>query len=162
MKSVKAVQAGMPFTCQLGFDTPRGLSKGFFVQYFGLNRTAGNAGCPKVSGIVSNVIKSDNEFKILLMFGCLRSFWQETDDKELIAQITWAESEGVELENVYVTFTFDNEDGEDWANYTAEISGSDYNPPADTRLLKVTVGFGRGDTGIENEEYIWQYSLNLQ
>lgn len=162
MKSVKAVQAGMPFVCQLGIDTPYSLSVNFFLQYFGLYRTEGPNSCPRVTGIISRAIKSDNEFKLLLMFGCLRSFWQETDSKELIAEFIWAESEGVELDNRYLTFTFDNEDGEDWGNYTTELSGSDFDVPSDARLLMINIGFGRGDTGIENNEYLWQYFLNFQ
>lgn len=96
------------------------------------------------------------------MFGCLRSFWQETDDKELVAQLTWLTAQGTELENFYSTFTFDNEDGEDWANYTVEFSGSDINPPVDNYALRISVGFGRGDLGIENGQYLWEYYLPLQ
>ena len=162
MKSVKAVQAGMPFVCQLGVDTPYSLTTGFFLQYFGLNRTQGPNNSPRVNGIISRAIKSDNEFKLLLMFGCLRSYWQETDPTELIAEFIWAERAGVELDNRYLTFTFDNEDGEDWYNYSTELSGSDFNVPSDANLLMINIGFGRGDTGIENNNYIWQYYLPFQ
>lgn len=162
MKSVKAVQAGMPFVCQLGFDTPYSLSQGFFIQYFGLNRTAGTNGCPQVTGIISRAIKSDNDFKLVLMFGCLRSFWKETDDDELIAELRWTDSTGYEVGKTYLNFTFDNEDGEDWGNYTAKFSGSDLVVPSDASRLRASVGFGRGDVGIEDNNYIWQYYLPFQ
>lgn len=153
----------MPFVCQLGCDTPYQLTNGFFLQFFGLYRTSGTDGCPRVTGIISKSLRTKSEeYKLLLMFGCLRSFWQETDDKELVAQLTWMTSQGTELENFYTTFTFDNEDGEDWANYTVEFSGSDINPPVDNYALRISVGFGRGDLGIENGQYLWEYYLPLQ
>lgn len=96
------------------------------------------------------------------MFGCLRSFWKETDDKELIAELRWTDNTGYEVGKTYLNFTFDNEDGEEWANYTAEFSGSDLVVPSDAYRLRVSVGFGRGDVGIEDNNYIWQYYLSFQ
>lgn len=162
MKSVKAVQDGMPFVCQLGFDAPANLSQGLFIQYFGLTCTGGTNGCPLINGIIARIIKSNNDFKLIPMFGCLRSFWKETDDKELIAELKWTDNAEYEVGKTYLNFTFDNEDGEEWANYIAEFSGADLVVPSDAYRLRVGVGFGRGDVGIEANDYIWQYYLSFQ
>lgn len=87
----------MPFVCQLGFDAPANLSQGLFIQYFGLTRTGGTNGCPLINGIIARIIKSNNDFKLIPMFGCLRSFWKETDDKELIAELRWTDNTGYEV-----------------------------------------------------------------
>lgn len=162
LKSVNAVQQGIPFLCNVGWETPYNVAN-FYVQYQAVYRTLGPGNCPRISGVVARVIKSDNEFKIIILVGASTAFYDETTmQKSLVAEFIWAESDGVELDNKYLEFTFDNEDGEDWKNYTCEFSGSDYNPPSDTRLLLINIGFGRGDTGIENNEYLMQYYLNLQ
>ena len=70
----------------------------------------------------------------------------------------------VELSSFYTTFTYEDDDGLDWSNYIVaktleELDYSSYTN--DAKYLYVQVGFGRGDTGIENEQILMEYRLAI-
>lgn len=161
MKSVKAVQAGIPFVCQLGIKSINGKTCGLEIQAFNRNGSDGNPRYTCAS--FKNMLSEPESYAFIPMFGALTSVFNDISS-ELIANFIWMSNTGVEISSEYTTLTFDNEDGEDWKNYLQEIWVDNTNCPSPsagaTRLL-IQIGEGRGDTGIENNKIFIEYYIVL-
>jgi len=152
VKSVKAVQDGIPFATALGLTCNS--SQKSMIDIAGFRRVSSYNNAPMFFGnVTKNIYMSPSSFLFSILVGGLVSWYDETQDDELIAEFTWTTNTGAEIESNYATFTFDNEDGEDWKNYTCTPSMSEITPGADNNPATVTIkiGHGRGDTGLDED-----------
>lgn len=102
------------------------------------------------------------DFLLVLLFGASTSFYDETQ-AEMIAELKWTDGSGNYIgPSFYQNVTFDNEEqGGAWKNYTAQFPVTDATPPTNARFMELLLGFGRGDTGIDDDGYIWRYRFQL-
>lgn len=159
LKSVKAVQNGIPFVTSIGL-TCNTTAKSL-LEINGFSRNVN--GIPRFNGTVgSNILLNPSNFWTILVGG-LVSWYDETKDDELIAEFSWYTNTEEFIESNYNTLTFDNEDGEDWKNYVLSISGVEVNPTygGSVNLLLIKLGQGRGDTGLYEGTEFMTYRLVL-
>ena len=161
LKSVKAVQAEIPFVVQLGIDV---LSNNRYLTYILYSLTRGDATTPPtINGRIagSGINKYPEDFAFRPMAGALTSFFDETSE-DLIVDFQWMNGSGVVLSSWYTTLVFDNEDGKDWKNYTAGITVDNTMPDSNAVKLMIRIGKGRGDTGIEEDQIWMRYHFILR
>ena len=158
LKSVKAVQDGMPFIVQMGMGCTGG--KNLQIREFGL--TGRNSSFPPViqGRLLGGVNKTPANYTFFPSVGALVSFFTDTSD-DLIIDFQWMNGSGTVLSSWYTTIPFDNEDGEDWRNYAEEIEASNTSPDSDATRLEIRIGVGRGDIGIDENQVWVRYHFDL-
>lgn len=132
------------------------------IDMTGFNRNVD--GQAMYSGNVSmNANLNPTSFYWSILVGGLVSWYDETQDDELIAKFSWYSSTGQLMSDGYTALVFDSEDGEDWKNYIINPSSSEMNAPANSqvRTLKIELGKGRGDTGLYEGTVFMTYRLSL-
>lgn len=160
LKSVKAVQNGIPFVTSIGL-TCNTTAKSL-LEINGFSRDVN--GIPRFNGMVgSNILLNPSNFFWTILVGGLVSWYDETKDDELIAEFSWYTNTGEFIESNYNTMTFDNEDGEDWKNYVLSMSGVEVNPNygGAVNSLLIKLGQGRGDIGLYEGTEFMAYRLVL-
>lgn len=132
------------------------------IDMTGFNRNVD--GQAMYSGNVSmNANLNPTSFYWSILVGGLVSWYDETQDDELIAKFSWYSSTGQLMSDGYTALVFDSEDGEDWKNYIINPSSSEMNAPANSqvRTLKIELGKGRGDIGLYEGTVFMTYRLSL-
>lgn len=143
--------------------TPNASFTGANIDFVGFNPQGVTISCPLVTGHVMAAIKREPQnFSFLLLFGASVSFYDE-NQTEMVAELKWTDGSGNYVgPSFYQTVAFKNdEQGGAWKNYTALFTASDATPPTSARYMEILLGFGRGDTGIDEDGYIWRYRLQL-
>lgn len=160
LKSVKAVQDGIPFVTAIGLTCNTSVKS--MIDMTGFNRNVD--GQAMYSGNVSmNANLNPTSFYWSILVGGLVSWYDETQDDELIAKFSWYSSTGQLMSDGYTALVFDSEDREDWKNYIINPSSSEMNAPANSqvRTLKIELGKGRGDIGLYEGTVFMTYRLSL-
>lgn len=162
-KEVTISQNGIPYIVHLGFRSNNVTADGDMTSF---ERLGGPtiAPHPVMRGTVFRPWIANSSAMITALFGCLNSLNDPVTGQEIILQVALMKSAGVELSSFYTTFTYKDDDGLDWSNYVVsksleELDYSSYTN--DAGYLYVQVGFGRGDTGIENEQILMEYRLAI-
>lgn len=152
----------------MAFVTALGLtcnaSQKSLIDIAGFNRTSAVENAPMYFGnVTANANFSPTDFRWSVLVGGLVSWYDETQDDELIVEFSWYSNTGQLMSTGYTAFTFDNEDGEDWKNYVANPSSSEMNAPASGQVASLTIklGKGRGDTGLYEGTVFMAYRLKL-
>lgn len=160
LKSVKAVQNGIPFVTYIGLACNTAAKSLLEINSFSRDVN----GIPRFNGTVGrNILLNPSNFFWTILVGGLVSWYDETQDDELIAEFSWYTNTGAFIESNYNTLTFDNEDGEDWKNYVLSMSGTEVNPNygGTVNSLLIKLGQGRGDTGLYEGTEFMSYRLVL-
>lgn len=162
-KEVTISQNGIPYIVHLGFRSNNVTADGDMSSFQRLGG-APIAPHPVMLGTVFRPWVANSSAMITALFGCLNSFNHPTTGEDIILQVALMASDEVELSSFYTTFTYEDDDGLDWSNYIVaktleELDYSSYTN--DAKYLYVQVGFGRRDTGIENEQILMEYRLAI-
>lgn len=165
-KEVTILQNGIPYIVQVGISVSSTSIGDNHIVLSSFERTnaANGKPRPRVRGTITRSILNDDKHIITVLFGCLNSFWNISDENDLIVNFAYYQSSGVELEGTQSVFTPDSDDGLDWTNYICDFVIGDsmgLSPHPDTKYLMITIGLGRGDIGIDDDKILMQYWLLL-
>lgn len=165
-KEVTISQNGIPYIVQVGVSvSSTSIGDNHIIpEFFERTNAASGIPRPRVKGTITKGILNDDEHIITVLFGCLNSFWSPSDDDELIINFAYYQGPGIELESTQTVFTYDSDDGLDWSNYICDfvVGGSmGLTPHSDAKYLKILVGLGRGDIGIDDDKILMEYWLLL-
>lgn len=162
LKSVKAVQNGIPFVTWLGLNCNAAQRSVFDVNDFHRNNPYGNAIVPFALGEMTAGVKtSPDNFVLSVLIGGLISWYDITKDDELIVRLKWADRLNNELSDYYVVPEPSSDDDNDWQNYYCSIPFNSANSDSNAAFLYVELGRGRGDTGIYPDTIFMAYRFAL-
>lgn len=151
-KSLAVNQDGLSFQGQIWLSKDPNVTGDItFTPYpTAFEPTGGTNGCSKTSGTVK-LVRTSERYYVQCFAAISKAL---LGDSELICLVQGLTSAGVVDWSSFNTFTDMNQDDNYWWGQTekfSSLSGGYY-----TRLL-VSIGLGRGDIGIENDQYLQQW-----